>query len=220
MNFLAHYFLLNQNENPLTVFGNLLPDIYPNFTKFYNSILKNQSQFFHYNEHIVRGINFHLATDNVFHTHLLFTENYEFAKIQLNNIGVNKKAYAIAHILVELLIDRQILLNNKQVAISFYDKLIQVDLESVTDFLKIDSNSDNFQLFLVNFISFIKNRYAFKLNDIENIPIALENILQNRIDFNTNFNNKEFTNVVANVEKNILINLFEKLENIKLQIEI
>lgn len=216
MNYLAYYYCLPSKATELHVFGNLLPDIFPAFTKFYNVELKDKS--FNQSENaieIIEGIYKHFMIDEIFHKHALFTENVEFIKQLLSESNFNTKNYVLAHLIVEFLIDRLLLLNDDEIAISFYEKCNKITVDKLYDFFKNSINKDDFTNFMLKFNLFLENEYAYRLIDIENIPKALSNILKNRLGIDVLFNDELFFKILKLTEANMEKNYLTQLQDIK-----
>lgn len=220
MNFLAHYYCLDNYFSAYRAFGNLMPDLFPNFTRFYNqSLRKNESNLDENSVEILEGVKLHLATDEIFHKHDLFLNNFEYTKQELLGFEKLEKSYDVAHLLVELLIDRQLILQNNTIAKSFYAHLKLVEKNSVFDFLKKTNNLRTNTIFFNNFNSFVENEYIYKLIDLNNVPIALHKILNSRLNIGELFLNDKFLLTIERIDEKISIDLLKNLENIKSQIK-
>lgn len=216
MNYLAHYYCLPSNATELHVFGNLLPDIFPAFTKFYNKELKDKN----FNDldssfKIIEGIHTHFKIDEIFHHHPLFTENVELVKGLLKESKLNTKNYVIAHLMVEFMIDRLLVLNEKNIAIAFYEKCNKISQNKLADFFKNTIKNEDFTNFMLKFNSFLENEYAYRLSALENIPKAISFIIKNRLGINITLNDKIIIEILDLTEANMKKNYLTQLQDIK-----
>lgn len=183
MNFISHFYLLEDKANPDIVLGNLIPDLMRGFTKIYHQQIKNNKELI--NNNIVSGIEFHLKTDLEFHHHPFFIEkNKVFKKFLFDLKLPSKKYYLVTHILLELLIDRYLLETYPNIGIQFYDKLRISEKDNFKEKLKLLFNSElNLKIHSI-FNSFIENKYAFALTHTEGIKFALNEIIGHKIGIN------------------------------------
>lgn len=216
MNYLAHYYCLPAKATEFHVFGNLLPDIFPSFTKFYNEELKNK-KFVHLSSsfQIFEGIQTHFKIDEIFHNHSLFTENLEHIKILLKESKLNTKNYVLAHLIVEFMIDRLLILNDKNIAVDFYVKCNKIRRYKLADFFKNSIKKEDFTNFMLKFNLFLENEYAHHLKNIENIPKALSFVLKNRLGIDFLYNDKQILEILNFIEKKMEKNLLSQLQEIK-----
>jgi len=189
MNFLAHYYLLEDKINSKKVFGNLLPDLVRGFSKIYQTELKQVQD---KNNAILQGINFHLKTDKIFHNHDFFTiQNEKIKKLIIKHKVPTKRYYISTHILLELLIDQYLIKQNQTIANDFYNILEKDNnLNLIREINLLTNNKINSKLFII-FKSFIENKYAYQLNDNLGIKFALNEIIGKKIGIDYKKNNWE-----------------------------
>jgi hypothetical protein len=216
VNYLAHYYCLPFYTSELHVFGSLLPDIFPRFTKFYSQKIKNQElSSTESNIQILEGIHLHFKIDDVFHKRPLFTENMEFIKVKLNKYQLNNKNYVVAHLMVEFMIDRLLILQNDKIANNFYKTCNQIKDNLLLHFFKNRINNEEFSNFMLKFKLFLENEYAYRLKVLENIPQALSFILKNRLIINEPLNEEIILEVLELTETNMKQNYLNQLQEIK-----
>lgn len=216
MNFLGHYYCLTEEANENIVLGNLLPDILPGFTYFYNKLQKqNLNSSVVFEKQIHNGISAHLKTDALFHEHSLFIDYYVIANKRLQSKFPHKKSYIMVHIMVELMIDRQILKSKKDTALLFYSNLERVEKQEIASFLKNGKKDDEITRFLINFNGFLQNKYAYLLSDMLNIPIALDKILSNRLGTCIAQYSDEILDVAENIEFEMQNKFLDQMNDFK-----
>lgn len=188
MNFLSHYYLLENKQNPDQVLGNLIPDLMRGFTKIYNKKIKNNNDFIE--NDLIKGINFHLKTDKIFHQHPYFIEKNKLIKNYIFDLKLpSHKYYLTTHILSELIIDQYLINTQPELGIQFYQSLRISLKKSFTNKLNsiLDLN-DNSKI-LLNFKSFIKKEYAFELSKTQGIQFAMNQIIGHKIGIDFKKNN-------------------------------
>lgn len=180
MNFLSHYYFDRLNADANVVMGTVLPDLIKNASKAANLYpQKNEFLFFGNadEEGLLRGWKRHLAVDLFFHSSSFFLENTtvlkELIKPTVQNTAVRPSF--LAHIGLELLLDHLLIEHNLIQVNNFYDKLIAVKQESLSNFLEHCAlkEPDVFFNFLDRFIS---SKYLLSYQKIENISYALNRI--------------------------------------------
>ncbi|MGB1248067.1 MAG: hypothetical protein ACPG4Z_04220 [Chitinophagales bacterium] len=185
MNFLAHYYCLTEKENQYKILGCLLPDIIPYFSKLYNQKIRHESltdleQFL---LEIEKGILLHIEMDEIFHGLEVFKQMCSDVKqlIQAENIDTERKEFVIAHVLVELLLDRLLIEEKKVFIADFYAKIGKVDSVILDNYVKKRALVEDSQSIIRKFKSFLDGKYALALESDEGIAFALQQILGNRI---------------------------------------
>src|SRR5579862_5683758 len=113
MHFLSHYYTEKPRNHPLFVTALLIPDLASNFSKAYNSVIKNSVLPPEGNQReIHEGIAAHYRADKQFHASEPFLEQVEAMKQSFLKEGLSQKTLrlsVIAHVAVEMMIDRQII---------------------------------------------------------------------------------------------------------------
>lgn len=212
MNFIAHYYLLDSHANHDMIFGNLLPDLLRGFTKIYNQEIKNKPHFAELC--IVKGINFHLKTDEIFHNHAFFYENCEMIKGVFAQHKLPKnKDFIVAHVLLELIIDQFIIESKPAICESFYDSLTISKKDNLENKILQLFRQENYSKIFPIFKGFIANGYAYQLKNDSGILEALKHIVGNRIG--SKFDDTGWAFAVQDIKTNLKLDIPEFLENIK-----
>ena len=186
MNFLGHFYIDRDRNNPYFAFGALVPDLIRGFSKIYNHIPRPYTSPIEYHQSIYKGIIRHMQVDEAFHNLPLFHD----ACAEIENIFSKNKeielprVFFVAHILSELLIDKQVVLQQKNIAINYYSLLKQIDYKELINFSTSIHFLDFESNFLPKFEVFIQNEYALKLAYNENVYTALYRICFDRIQYN------------------------------------
>ncbi|MFC4212739.1 hypothetical protein ACFOWA_16205 [Pedobacter lithocola] len=180
MNFLSHFYFDRVNNNANVVMGVVLPDLVKNASKEANLYPQKDEFLFLGNndeEALLHGWKRHLAVDLIFHSSEFFLEKTATLKHLIIPVVENTpiRPSFLAHIGLELLLDHLLVEHNLIQVNHFYDKLIEVNKSSLSDFLEHCKlkNPEAFFKFLDQFIS---SKYLLSYQKLENISYALNRI--------------------------------------------
>ena len=179
MNFLSHYYF-DQTSDAYTVLGTLLPDLTANAQKEWKLYPQKNPQLFENDAElnaILKGWNRHLTVDKYFHNSIFFTTHSQQLSARLRPILQNSpvKAYFLAHISLELLLDGLLLKDNKVNTEDFYQKLGACTLQKISTFLTLNNIKDT-QPFILFFERFCSSAYLNSYRETEKIAYALHRI--------------------------------------------
>ena len=180
MNFLSHFYFERKNTNDYIVMGVVLPDLIKNADKNWNlNPQKDEYLFRDVPEYdaLLKGWKRHLEVDRIFHSSNFFKEQTAILK-QMILPAVETgpvKAFFLAHIGLELILDHLLLTQDIVDTDIFYSQLQASRSEGLTGFLRLAGLPDQrrFDKFLDEFI---KSRYLFSYAKIENITYSLNRI--------------------------------------------
>lgn len=198
MNFLGHYYVDQHRSNPYFVYGALLPDLVRHFARIYNKMDKHYHSENSSHQQIFQGIRRHMQADTAFHDLYNFHNACDQVEVLLsaNTQLAIPRPFFIAHILVELLIDKHLVTKDEQIAHNFYHSLKQLDHNELISFADSIHFFEFKSTFLPRFELFIKNEYALKIMHNENVYIALDKICFERVNFSP-----------SNIQKSILMEI-------------
>ncbi|TCD02168.1 DUF479 domain-containing protein [Pedobacter frigidisoli] len=180
MNFLSHYYFDRSTADANVVMGTVLPDLIKNASKAANLYPQKSGFLFMGNpdeEGLLKGWKRHLAVDLLFHSSNFFLEKTTALKQLIKPLVENTavRPSFLAHIGLELLLDHLLIEENLIQVNHFYDKLIAVRQDSLSDFLEHCKLKDP-EVFL-NFLErFISSKYLLSYQKLENISYALNRI--------------------------------------------
>ncbi|MFW0717035.1 ACP phosphodiesterase [Pedobacter sp. N23S346] len=180
MNFLSHYYFDKLTQDANVVMGTVLPDLIKNASKEANLYPQKNEFLFKGNpdeENLLKGWKRHLAVDLYFHSSNFFLEKTALLKELIKPIVIDTpvRPSFLAHIGLELLLDHLLIEQNLVQVNHFYDKLIAVDRNSLTDFLE-HCGLKNQPVFTKFLDSFISSKYLLSYQKLENISYALNRI--------------------------------------------
>lgn len=216
MHYLSHYYTEIGNNNPLFVVALTIPDLAPGFSKVYNQVLKNapepaEPQL----KAIHRGIMAHYAADKRFHNSALFMQQVSRTIQSMVDAGLDRsklRLSVIAHIAVEMLLDRQIVIQQPHVCNHFYQHIDNATDHDLIAFFNLHSLEVQKREFLSKFQFFKEMRFLYKFNELENIVYALNKVYG--MVMHTEFTNDEknqFLQGISNIDDEIRYNWQEIL---------
>jgi hypothetical protein len=209
MNFLSHFYFDKQVKDPLVVLGIVLPDLYKPATggmklhpeRYLEEIKKDPQQI-----SLLKGWRKHHIVDDFFHGSEFFTKHTKDIRIHLEDVVFDKKVkrFAIAHVMLELIIDGLLIKNNQVSVDDFYARLLAADKVALEKFFQLNGIKDT-KKFFGFFEHFLKVQYAYDYQYNESIVFALSRIFGH-------FWNMDFAPYKKELSKTV--NHFsEKLEN-------
>ncbi len=221
MHYLAHFYVDQQETDPLFIAGLGLPDWINGFSKIYNQKLKNSSLSDSSDTFALHtGIRRHYEGDNLFHNHPIFVQLQSELLQSFVSVGLSRTEWRLsllAHVGVELMIDRQIVNAEPKLLEVYYQKLNDVDPEVLKKYFKYHNVNVEQQDFLVKFHFFKTRKYLTLFNDINNIVIGLDKMYDQVL--NKSFEKKEKEQIglaLHNMDDDIRYRWQELLNGIKL----
>jgi len=177
MHFLSHYYVELPNDNPLFVTALAIPDLCANFSKIYNSVIKKSVLTVKRLEPIQQGIEAHFAADKRFHQSAFFNEYLDLLLQAFIHGGLNRERLrlsVIAHLGIELLIDRQIVIQEPEICTTYYrliHKADQIMLSEYFDILLLEAAKKNF---LARFNSFKQRQFIMLFIELHYLVFGLD----------------------------------------------
>ncbi len=182
MNFLSHYFVDQDHSDPYFVTGLILPDLarifHPkwrlNARKIRETLPDNKDM-----DMLCQGIARHESGDLYFHNSDFFHTHTTHIKDVLNDNrikSVSTRSYFLAHVLLELLLDRLIVKQMPEIPENFYATLSKIDPEKLRMYLKHFNFVYDPWEFLAFFERFIQSRYLLAYKHNEKFIFALNRV--------------------------------------------
>ena len=185
-----------------------IPDLAPGFSKAYNSAIKNSvSPSSEDLKQIHSGILSHYEADKAFHNSPMFINLQTLTTQAFLQRGLNRERLrlsVISHLAVELMIDRQILLENPQVCNDYYSQINKAGEDSLSAYFDLFGLEEIKRNFLIRFSGFKDGKFLFLFNDIEKIVIGLSRIYRSvtKTEF-TELEKRNFFNALGNIDATI-----------------
>lgn len=180
MHFLSHYYTELPASDPLFVVGLAIPDLTPRFTKAYNlNIVKHTPYTSHALKQIHLGIVNHFEADKRFHGSPLFVQHITYAIQSFLQAGLSRERLrlsVIAHIAIEMMLDRKIIQQDATICTRYYSLIEQADeaiLGGYFDGYKMELEKQNF---LRSFQFYKQKKFLLLFNELENIVEGLSRV--------------------------------------------
>lgn len=180
MHFLSHYYTELPVENPLHISALAIPDLTPHFSKTYNSVIKKAA--LPHDENLLqihKGILSHYEADKRFHASPLFTQltNVVLQTFIENNLDRNRlRLSVIAHLAVEMLIDRHLILENETLCDNFYKAIGHAEEKMLETYFNHFGLIKEKNSFLPNFQFFKERQFLYQFKNMERIVFGLSKI--------------------------------------------
>lgn len=174
MNFLSHY-TVHHNSEPVFNFGLLFPDFLGIISRGYK-LKQFKKDFGSKNTHFLNGIAHHELADALWHESIFFREKCAGIKKILNDFGFVDKPFRpffMSHVMLEILLDRTIVLKEERLTDDMYTSLEAVEKELIENINEIHPATREFGRFFANFRS---NRYVFSYGSNEMFIYALNRL--------------------------------------------
>lgn len=182
MNYLSHFFFDHQSVDPYFTFGSVLPDFADHFprTMRHKLVKADVSASDSVLKSLLSGVNRHYAIDRFFHDSEFFKKHTTLIKTQLveNEISnMPKRQYMVAHVMLEIMLDRMLLKQDSTIGEKFYNLLQQVETPRLENtLLKCGTNQKVIDALLLKLQQFIHYRYLLTYTDNESLIYALHRI--------------------------------------------
>jgi len=205
MHFLSHYYTENTDNNPLFVAALGIPDLTPSFSKVYNSVIKNMPLPQHPTMLAVHnGILRHYAGDKKFHNSPMVMQQMEEVTQSFIDEKLDRQRLrlsVIAHIAVEMLIDRQIVLSHIDVCNKYYQLVDKASEDDLIAYFNRYMPKAELQLFLAKFHFFKTARYIYQFDDLKKMVEGLSRIYKGatKVEF-TGREKEQFLTAFRNID--------------------
>ncbi len=176
MNYLSHFVVEYPEQDPSIISGLVFPDAFHAINKIYNVHLRNLPVEDEVIKKFIYGMERHKLADLVFHESEIFKNVCKEVELLLKSeekLGLTRIFY-LAHILVELMMDRYLVIHQREKADSLYLSLEQFDVIHFETF--ISSLGFNTKEMKMNVIitNFVVNRFIYRLEDISGVSRVLD----------------------------------------------
>ncbi len=211
MNYLAHYYLDHTDPRPHFTLGLILPDLVRNFKKQYrlNPLHLTDATPADKMLHLNQGVHRHFHADKVFHTSAFFDQHNSELKAKLYAAGfesINKYTYFVAHVLLEMIIDKVLLQQHPLLCLNFYHALEKTEKAVIGNYLQISGNltHEHVNQFLLFFDQFCQNQYLFHYRHYDGLLYGLERMYQRYVPSTfTNADKQKLAAIIEQTEESI-----------------
>ncbi|MBI3142576.1 MAG: hypothetical protein HYZ16_07100 [Bacteroidetes bacterium] len=174
MNFVAHYYCHHRADNHFN-FGLLFPDLLGIMDRKFK-LTHFERQYLGGDPALLLGIDHHKLADGLWHNGDYFTKKTAKIHKVLSLYGMDKPPYRpffMCHVILELLIDRHLVLNMPQVANDMYEDLESINETFLSGLFNSPQRTETFKLF---FARFVANRYTLSYASNEMFVYALNRL--------------------------------------------
>ncbi|QEC50968.1 hypothetical protein EDD80_101587 [Anseongella ginsenosidimutans] len=180
MNFLSHFYLIQDNPDPYLVLGMVLPDMVKNHRKTWNLHPYKQAGQLEEDavlRSIYRGWELHLETDRRFHSSSFFSLHSVELRKQIAAVlsGPPFRPFFLAHIALELLLDSLLIIQQRVDIGKFYLRLSACGEQDIVRFLEINGIHEA-PSFTGWFRQFTRSAYLYSYSSPGNLSHALDSI--------------------------------------------
>jgi hypothetical protein len=176
LNYLSHFYTHHRNDDAFNA-GLILPDLARKWVRNFRTIAPGHNSFFN---SLTAGCLRHYEADQVFHRSSFFgelnTSALEIIK-SMDEANLVQRKWFIAHVVVEMMLDRAILKTEPAVADDFYASLDRLPLGEVGSFMQLHGCHDPVP-FLRAFRHFIHAQYIRHYTDNNSLMYSLGKIMQ------------------------------------------
>ena len=180
MNFLSHFSLDRTHSDSNFLVGVCIPDL----LSIYNRKLRIKRISHHLVyvpplQQFYQGIIRHYDTDSVFHTCPFFERENQIVAQELRELfpnGAINRSYFVAHVLIEILIDKILIGEDESLVKDFYFHFQKVGVHKITDMTQklLETPVSTFHGFLQKFID---NQYLYHYESYEYVVFVLKRIV-------------------------------------------
>ncbi|MCW3125165.1 MAG: hypothetical protein JWO03_823 [Bacteroidetes bacterium] len=171
MHFLSHYYVDRHLDNPYIVLGALLPDISPGFTRTYNGVIRKREWSLEGDIGLIhKGVLRHYEVDASFHGSLVFREACSDALKMMIEAGLDRDKYRLsflAHIAVEVMLDRQLIVQNSSLINVYYKLLESIQINNFSKYLSQIMPDEQKERTIVAFRRFLEIKFLKYLDKVE-----------------------------------------------------
>jgi len=186
LNYLSHYFLDQESQDPYLILGTVLPDLFRVGNRKRRMPEESPDVFSDANQKALQvGVNKHHLVDRLFHNALFFHKYSKALSKMLRETeleGMPRFQHFYGHILLEILIDKWLLKKNPKLVGDFYDLLGKVELNEIEEYLKLKGLAEHYESFAEHFNAFLGYRYLEHYLKDGGVVAKLQNVVDQGMD--------------------------------------
>jgi hypothetical protein len=213
MNYLTHFLIDHRPEEPYYNFGLALPDLVSISKRGWKPV--STDELLNGNPHAAKiweGFQQHLKADAEFHNTELFNYHTRRLRKELEKAGLSQpgiRLFFVAHVLLEILIDRHIVKTRRHVPDLFYKHLGIIEDPQIKIFFEA-SGTETPERFLEFFGKFKDSQYLYGYEEDNGIYYSINRLLRrtNQPMFETEAQNRAFIELIRREEAG----MFEEVE--------
>jgi hypothetical protein len=220
MNFLSHYYLGKHIDDPHFTLGVVLPDLARNRDKAlrFRDVELKENALSPEAINLHTGVRFHHLTDHLFHNSTFFDSKSQQLKFMLQQKSfkvLQKHHYFMAHIALELLLDRMLLKAEPGLCENFYRHLKETDSNVISAYFNYSGYSNRHADFLDFLDLFNKNMYIQHYVKTDSLAFALSRIYRRATGADISEDKAVLCNFIEEAEEQVMRDyqaVFEELQ--------
>lgn len=181
MNYISHYYTDNDPANPYFNFGLMLPDMLGTVHRGWKPMTGKEYHFASDKAlHIWQGFQRHLLADSIFHNTDFFYSQTRYIRNVLETGGLVQpglRLFFVAHVLLEMMLDRLIIKTHPEIPNRFYNDLETVEDSALESFFSGMQSPLPERLFHM-LSRFKEHKYLYSYVDNERLFFALNRIME------------------------------------------
>jgi len=164
MNYLSHYYILREYDEPAFALGKIIPDLLRVFGPQHKIRKARNIEAPHGpGEWMMKGAFVHLESDRLFHCSDYFeTESQHLKEAIRAGSSIRKYSYFYAHIFLEMLLDRLLVKKYPELGLRFYEDLERIEESDVQAFFVLKPIAVDAGAFMQVLQRFRQSRYPFE----------------------------------------------------------
>lgn len=214
MNYFLHYIIDSKQGQPYYNFGLLLPDFGKHHFSTFHHLYTNGD--IHLD--IVAGCAQHILSDKQFHASPFFEQQLQIVKSHMSQTSFTpqlQRKWFIAHILMELMLDRMMCIIFPYKLDEYYNDLMRIEKETICHFFE-QNHATHFDLFWQHFEHFRSVQYIRYYVDNNKLVYSLSRIMQRvGLDAINEIDTDLMMNLIETIEKDYFANAHSLPPNIK-----
>lgn len=178
LNFLSHY-LLDASLSPWFNLGLALPDLTGVAERGFRPAWPPESEKDINESELAAGWRAHVAADAVFHNSDAFLHYTKEIRKRLKLSGMNsdgRKLFFMAHVLFEIMLDRQIVIHRPETAVDFYLDLEKIEVRKMCTILRREGLQDAEKLSDI-FTHFVQAQWLYQYADADGVFRSMNRML-------------------------------------------
>jgi len=208
VNYLSHYYIDRHNPDPEFVLGLMMPDLIRGFDpekklKYVNIKKVEVSKDF---MDVHSGVMKHHLVDAYFHNSDYFKNNCKLIEKVIKRYPIaaaNRYQHFLSHILLEMLIDRYLIIDHPAIVNEFYSIIEKADNEKINEYFEFIGLSEISKPFTSFLRKFVELRFLANYTDNNLFIKALIGVYK-KVGLSLNLNHNELNNILLDLKTELM----------------
>ena len=184
MNFLSHFYHELPCSDPYFAAGVVLPDILSNYSHRTGEVVKlHENKFVEPDSEaqtsLLKGVKRHYTIDGYFHESEFFARNTEAISHHFKKRDYacfEKRLYAVSHVMLEIMLDRKILMEERSACVKMYTLLDWVDKKEVSKLVALNSPASEPDAVAEHFDGFRVRKFVYDYAEEDRLTELMNSI--------------------------------------------